>query len=98
MNIITFYYFMYICGNIVSSQNGSGFINLLNTDEVEFSKFMYSLILQCAIIVIFYDFNLVQYGRILYIGITIIFIVILFNTATIRIQNENNITVLLQFI
>ncbi len=87
---------MYIGGNIVSSQNGSGFINLLNTDEVEFSKFMYSLILQCIIIIIFYDFNLVQYGRILYIGITIIFIIILFNTATIRIQN--NITVLLQFI
>jgi|694.fasta_scaffold01108_5 hypothetical protein len=85
---------MYICGNILLSQNGSGFINILNTDEVEFSKFMYSIILQCAIIVIFYDFNLVQYGRILYIGITIIFIVILFNTATIRIQN--NITVLLQ--
>lgn len=88
---------MYICGNIVLSQNGSGFINLLNTDEVEFSKFMYSIILQCTIIVIFYDFNLVQYGRILYIGI--IFMIILFNTPTI--QNENNITDfvdLLQFI
>lgn len=90
MNMITFYYLMLIFGAI---QNEPDFTSNLNTNEVEFSKYMYSIILQCIVIIIFYDFNLVEFGRILYIGFTIIFITVLFfNIFTSSIQTENNIT------
>jgi hypothetical protein len=62
----------------ITEQLENSIINLLNEDEVYLYKFVLSFILQTIIIILAYDFNILEYMRIMYFMMIIIIILTVF--------------------
>jgi|LakMenE18May11ns_1017448.scaffolds.fasta_scaffold9954806_4 hypothetical protein len=78
MNLITFYIILMMIGINITEQLENSIINLLNEDEVYLYKFVLSFILQTIIIILAYDFNILEYMRIMYFMMIIIIILTVF--------------------
>ena len=78
MNLITFYIILMMIGINITEQLENSIINLLNEDEVYLYKFVVSFILQTIIIILAYDFNILEYMRIMYFMMIIIIILTVF--------------------
>jgi hypothetical protein len=76
MKLFTFYCILTIIGFNISAQleQENSIINLINEDELYLSKFVLSFLLQSIIIIVIYDFHLVEYMRIMYFVFVLILI------------------------
>ena len=92
MQLITLYYGMITYGYIfasLSSDVENRLVNLINEDELYFTKMMITIAIQSIIIIFAYDLHMAEFLRISYLAIVLTTILIAFNVATYQIQVKN---------